>query len=208
MNYFIKLGLVLLIITAIASGILAFINSITEPIIIENQKRAQVEARKDVLSKATTFVADSVNVEKKATVNNPLKKVAKSAGNKFYYFVGTDDDKNIIGYTFVASQYGYSSEIKTMVGVNNDFTLNKIKIIYQSETPGLGANCETQDYASKYELKTKKELKVDKDGGKIASLTGATITTRAITNSIRESLENLEKAILEKNTSNSEEGKS
>ena len=207
MNYFVKLGLVLLIITAIASGILAFINSITEPIIIENQKRAQVEARKDVLSKATTFVADSVNVEKKATVNNPLKKITKSAGNKFYYFVGTDNDKNIVGYTFVASQYGYSSEIKTMVGVNSDFTLNKIKIIYQSETPGLGANCENDDFAPKFFQKTENELKVDKDGGKIASLTGATITTRAITNSIREGLENLEKAISDKKVAKTEEGK-
>ena len=207
MNYFVKLGLVLLIITAIASGILAFINSITEPIIIENQKRAQVEARKDVLSKATTFVADSVNVEKKTTVNNPLKKVTERSGNKFYYFIGTDADKNIVGYTFVASQYGYSSEIKTMVGVNSDFTLNKIKIIYQSETPGLGANCEAVEYSSKYELKAKHELKVDKDGGKIASLTGATITTRAITNSIRECLHNLEKAISDKKVSKTGEGK-
>lgn len=30
------------------------------------------------------------------------------------------------------------------------------------------------------------ELLVDKDGGKIASLTGATITTRAVTNSLKE----------------------
>ena len=87
------------------------------------------------------------------------------------------------------------------------YGLQKYKIIYQSETPGLGANCETVEYASKYELKAKHELKVDKDGWKIASLTGATITTRAITNSIREGLENLEKAISKKEESKTEEGK-
>ena len=71
----------------------------------------------------------------------------------------------------------------------------------------MGANCEAVEYASKYELKAKHELKVDKDGGKIASLTGATITTRAITNSIRDGLHNLEKAISDKKVNKTGEGK-
>jgi len=208
MSYFIKLGLVLLIITAIASGILAFINSFTEPIIISNQLKAQVEARKEVLPEATAFTPDSISVEKKATVRDPLKKVVKSTGNKFHYFIGIDGKENVVGYTFMAKQYGYSSEIKTMVGVNSDLTLNRIKIIYQSETPGLGANCEAKGFTSKYELKAKKDLKVDKDGGSIASITGATITTRAITNSIQEGLINLEKAISEIKAKQAAEGKS
>ncbi|MEJ2050951.1 MAG: FMN-binding protein [Calditrichota bacterium] len=35
------------------------------------------------------------------------------------------------------------------------------------------------------------DLRVDKDGGPIVSITGATITSRAITNSIREKLSSL-----------------
>ena len=40
MKYFLRLGFVLLVITTVASGILAYINSLTEPIIKENQRKA------------------------------------------------------------------------------------------------------------------------------------------------------------------------
>ena len=55
MKYYLKLGFVLLIITAIASGVLAYLNTITQPIIEENQRVAQEKARKEVLPSALTF---------------------------------------------------------------------------------------------------------------------------------------------------------
>jgi electron transport complex protein RnfG len=85
--------------------------------------------------------------------------------------------------------YGYSSEVKTMVGVSTGFKVTSIKIIDQAETPGLGANCEKPEFTELFENMTADKLKVDKDGGSIRSLTGATITTRAIANSIRAGIE-------------------
>ncbi len=55
MKYYLKLGFVLLIITMIASGILAYLNTLTQPIIEENQRVAQEKARKEVLPSAVTF---------------------------------------------------------------------------------------------------------------------------------------------------------
>jgi electron transport complex protein RnfG len=80
-----------------------------------------------------------------------------------------------------------------MVGVNPDLTINKIKVISQQETPGLGANCEAADFQARFMGLSEAQMKVDKDGGDVKSITGATITTRAITNSIRAGLETLKK---------------
>jgi electron transport complex protein RnfG len=200
MKYYLRLGFVLLLITAIASGVLAYINSFTQPIIQSNQIQTQVEARKEVLPMAVTFEKDSLKVETQVTESNPLKKKAEGGNDMFEYYVGKNDADDVVGYTFIASKYGYSSEIKTMVGVDKDLSVLNIKIIYQSETPGLGANCDKPDFAPKFKNKKSDQLFVDKDGGAIASITGATITTRAIANSIREGLLNLEKANESKQT--------
>lgn len=189
MKYYLKLGFVLLIITAIASGILAYINSFTEPVILDNQRKAKEEARKEVLPEADSF-------EEIGMIN------AEQA------FVGKDKDGNIVGYTFLASKYGYSSDVKSMVGISQDLIVKKIKIVSQTETPGLGANCVKPEIQARFSNRSLADLKVKKDGGPIESITGATITTRTIANSIKEGLENLETILAEKMPSqpeNSEE---
>ena len=169
MKYYLRLGFVLLVITAVASGILAYINSFTEPIIKENQREAKEEARMQVLPEAVSF--DSI-----------------SFLNEEVIYAGKNNEGQLAGYTFVASLYGYSSDLKTMVGVTPDFKVNKIKIIEQTETPGLGANCTKPEFQFQFENKNETVMLLDKDGGEIVSITGATITTRTITNSIRTGL--------------------
>ncbi len=171
MKYYLKLGFILFIITAIASGVLAYLNTLTQPIIEENQQVAQEKARKEVLPSAVTF-----------------EKVL----GELTYHIGKDVEEHVVGYTFVASLYGYSSEVKTMVGVNTDLVIEKIKIISQAETPGLGANCEKPEFQEQFSGKQKMGMKVDKDGGTIESLTGATITTRTIANSIKAAMDKLD----------------
>jgi electron transport complex protein RnfG len=108
MKEYIKYAFVLFIVAAVASGILAFVDSFTKPVILKNQKKEKELARKAVLPQATVF--DSI-----CSINNEPGYVAK------------DDSGNIVGYTFVAAGYGYSSNVKTMVGLKSDFSINKIK---------------------------------------------------------------------------------
>ena len=181
MKEYVKFAIVLFIVAGVASGILAFVDSFTKPIIEANQKKEKALARKSVLPQAARF--DSI-----CTINNEPAFVAK------------DDSGNVIGYTFVAAGFGYSSNVKTMVGLKSDLSINKIKIIFQSETPGLGANSEKPWFQEQFSGKKLSQLKVDKDGGDIKSLTGATITSRAVTNSINKGIEIIKKS-LEKNNS-------
>lgn len=172
MKYYIRLGLVLLVITSVASGILAYINSITLPLIQENERRVKAEARQEVHPEAARF--DSLTIINGETV-----------------FTALDEEDQVIGYTLVAMKYGYSSEVKTMVGLNPDLSINRIKIISQSETPGLGANCLKTEFQDAFRGLIPAQLQVDKDGGEIVSITGATITTRTVANSIRDAIANL-----------------
>ncbi len=176
MKYYLKLGIILLIIAATASGILAYINNFTRPIIDKNREEQKAQARKEVLPQAATF--DSI-----MTLNSEN------------VYRGKNDEGKTIGYTMVAALYGYSSNVKTMVGLNSDLQINKIKVIDQKETPGLGANCEQDAFQKQFMGFFLDSLKVDKDGGKIESITGATITSRAVTNSIEKGILTLEKSL-------------
>ncbi|MCK5706520.1 MAG: FMN-binding protein [Candidatus Aureabacteria bacterium] len=129
-----------------------------------------------------------------------------------------NNDKELIGYIIFAEGKGYSSTIKIAYGIDLRSKLIGIKVISQQETPGLGARCEEIKATSTLitsikdlfkKEKTKKEkpgkpwfqeqyngltiddlwLKKEKDTGHIDSITGATITSDAITKAIRESLE-------------------
>ena len=175
MKYYLKLSLTLFMITFIATGILAYVNSKTSPIIAENSRKAENEARKIVLPQGENFI--------------------KQTYQDFDYYIAKDKEKQTLGYCFVAKGDGYSSLIQTMVGVDKNFEVKNIKILFQSETPGLGANAENDDFQAQFIGKKASQIAPDKDGGEIVSLTGATITTRAISNSITNSIKKLKSAI-------------
>ncbi|MCD4651243.1 MAG: FMN-binding protein [Candidatus Cloacimonetes bacterium] len=203
MMYYLKLALVLLIIAGVAAGILAFVNSKTAPIIVANKLANEIEARKKVMeglnfSEDFDFVKKEVSIDKPAGKCNPLKIKEEKTGSTFLYYevVGKDTGK-VLGYTFMSAKSGYSSIVKTMVGVDTTYTINKIRVISQSETPGLGAKCQDEDFMAQFDKKNYDAMKVTKSKSEIEtailSITGATITTRTITESLNADLKTLAK---------------
>ncbi len=109
------------------------------------------------------------------------------------YYKGYEDRKRtkIIGYAFLVESQGYSSNIRTLVGIDTNGIILRIKILSQQETPGFGTRCEeirTGEsipwWQAQFQNKSAVDIAVDKDGGQIESISGATITSRAITDSI------------------------
>lgn len=96
-------------------------------------------------------------------------------------------DKYIIGYVAVAKSKGYGGDVQIMIGVNLDLTIAGIEILSQSETAGLGANCENPEWLSQFVGKSG-ELAVSKDGGEIDAITASTITSRAVTKAVNKAL--------------------
>ena len=117
---------------------------------------------------------------------------------KVYFRGFATEDTSIapVGYAVVAYGRGYSSTIQTLVGVEKSGEITGIEILFQQETPGLGAKAEEVRYGEtdswfqrQFKGASGIEIAVDKDGGEIQSITGATITSQAITNSIKSEVE-------------------
>ncbi len=166
-----RLGLILFAISAIATALLAWVNSVTLPRInIQKEKDAEL-TRQQLMPSAKTFE----------------EKIAAADTNLVYY-IAKDDKNEILGYTIVAQGRGYSSTVKTMIALDREFKIMDLKVFEQAETPGLGTHCQDKDFPAKFKGREAEGLMVDKDGGQVQSITGATITTRAITNSVRDTI--------------------
>lgn len=101
------------------------------------------------------------------------------------YYVVTVGEKEA-GYAFIAEGNGFSSSIRAMVGIHTNGTINRIEVLNQLETPGLGTRIAEPDFTSQFEGKRIADIQLRKDGGVIDGITGATISSHAMTDSIRE----------------------
>lgn len=186
MREILKLGGILMLITAIAGGALSMVNSITKPR-IELQKQLALER---------ALLQALPAADKNAII------AIEENGDVYYKGYASADTTGLVGYAFVAQGQGYSSIIETMVGVDTTGAISGTSILHQVETPGLGTKIEEVRYGEdkpwfqiQFLNRTADNLKVDKDGGEIVSITGATISSRAVTNSISDGLEKLEQQL-------------
>ena len=160
----IKLGITLMIVTLIASLALAITNHYTAPQ-IETQKGLAI---KESLNKVIT---------------------ADSFEEKEGYYDAYDKDKGLIGRVLKVEAPGYSSIIQALVGINLENEIMGIDIVSHQETPGLGASIEKESFLKQFISKGKEELKIKKDDGEIDAVTGATISSRAVTDAVRKMME-------------------
>ncbi|MEG1254554.1 RnfABCDGE type electron transport complex subunit G [Clostridium sp.] len=160
-----KLGATLLVITAIAGLILAFAYDITRAPIEAKAKEDQAAALKVVLA-ADEF--EDLNVE---GVENILAIFEAKTGGE------------TTGHVFnVIAKGGYGGDIELMVGINTDGTLSGMTVLKQSETPGLGTKATEPGFTDQFNgMSSEKELSVGSD---IQAVTGATITSKAVTSGI------------------------
>ena len=105
------------------------------------------------------------------------------------YYVGTGDDGSVKGYIFNNSAKGYSSTLQVMTGISAEGEVTGVTILSLSETPGLGMNAQNADFTDMYKQPVPENgftvLKSGTaDNGNIVALTGATITSQAVTDAV------------------------
>jgi electron transport complex protein RnfG len=181
-----KLGIVLMLVAVIAAGSLGFVNSLTEPLIAQQKEKAKLEAMESVavsiVGAGVPVTFDSLSVPGLA---NPY-----AQSDAVLSVVGVFSEGHKRGYVFIAYGRGYSSTIQTMVacGLNGEITASEI--LYQQETPGLGANVSDPDrFLVRFTGRNTQSLFLTADGGDIDAITGSTITSRAVTLSVRRGME-------------------
>lgn len=190
MGEIIKVGLMLMLVAVIAAVALGYVNSITSPIIAEQKEQAKLDAMIDVAGSlaAGELTFDSLSVPELA---NPYAAVDETLA----VVSVTDSAGAEQGYLFVAYGKGYSSTVQTMIAVDTEGTVTGNTILYQQETPGLGANVSNPDkFLYQFNGLVASALLLSKDGGDLDSITGSTITSRAVTESVRDGLYALSEA--------------
>jgi len=179
----IRLGLILLVISAVAACCLALINYVTAGTIEQLNLDINTAARQEVLSDATDF--EQVPADKLAAMGTELG--LENPEELVEAYVGTSGG-NIVGYTVkIAPSNGYSGPIEMLTGISTDGVVQAIEILKQNETPGLGAKATEPEFKDQYKDKSAlEEIIVVKsipaaDSNEIQAITGATITSKAVT---------------------------
>ena len=83
---------------------------------------------------------------------------------------------------------GFGGEISMAVGVDKSGAVTGVSIIQMSETSGLGANAQRESFRSQYVGKSG-SVALKKQGGEIDALTGATVTSTAVTKGVNAALQ-------------------
>lgn len=189
MNSLVKDALKLVIITVVAGLVLGAVYGITKKPIADQEAKAQMEAYKAVFPKASDFkdvdgfseeAASKVIASYKNTVDGHESDVISSAVE------AVDASGKALGYIFnITTSKGYGGDIQLTVGIQSDGTVSGYSVLSISETAGLGMKAKNADFQEQFVgLPATGNLEYTKTGeeGKIDALSGATVTTNAVTN--------------------------
>jgi electron transport complex protein RnfG len=180
----IKLGLVLLLVTAIAGGVLAGVNSITGPVIAEREKMESLSAILELFPDANDSVEyDEAQVAEVAASNPGITEITQVLS-----------DGEVLGYAITVVSGGYAGDIRTLVGVDSEGVLSGIKVLVMSETAGLGSKIvDDPAFAESFQGKGAGGSVTPAGAGagddEVMMLSGATVSTNAVVKGVNEALD-------------------
>ena len=173
MRDFIKMISVLFIVCGLAAGSLAVVNSVTKEPIASYEKRQRDTALREVFADADEF--------KNVAPDRVWEALRKG---------------QIVGHIFLTQVQGYSGTITLMFGTDLDGAVTGLRVLSHTETPGLGAKIATAQFRDQFKNKRLEQLILKKDDpakGQIDAITGATISSRAVTKALCSTLESFKR---------------
>lgn len=179
-------------ITLVAGLALGVVQDITADPIARQKLKAKQEAYKAVFPEAESF-GEVVLGDKAEELAGVLSENGYGAQNIDEVMTAMDASENEIGYAFtVTTSEGYGGDIQFAMGVQADGTLNGISILSIGETAGLGMKADTDAFKDQFKDKNVEKFIYTKNGAsseeEIDALSGATITTNAMTNGVNAGL--------------------
>ena len=172
MKKILQLTLSLTLISAICAAVLALVNSRTEGIIKQLKADREGQAAKAVLPSGVAAI------DVRTDPSNTTLKVS-------FGYADTAKTKPP-GYAVPGKSKGFGGDILLMVGLTPDRKIVTYKKLAATETPGLGAKLGDEQFTKQFGGKVGSSLKVKKEGGEIDAITGATITSRAVCDAIKD----------------------
>ena len=191
----IKNALILFAITLVAGVLLGIVYQVTKAPIAYQEKLAQDKANQSVFAQAGAFedisLDEATAAEEAAEHSGATIESVKEA---------KDSSGSGLGYVIQVKSKGYGDFITYTVGITNEGSVNGISIISIAETPGLGMNAE-KVIVPQFADKAATTFSVVKNGQlsdastQIEAISGATVTSRAVTEGVNAAVDYFEKAL-------------
>jgi len=168
----IKFGLILAVICMVSTLILTVTYEVTKPKIEEQKKLEEEAALRAIFPAAGTFA----------------KK--ESGGIEYYEAIKND---SLIGYCVKAVGNGYGGYIHMIIAIDPSGAIEGLEILQHQETPGLGSKIKEIRpgdrepwFLKQFAGKTASSIELKKN---IDAITGATISSKAVTDSVRATID-------------------
>ena len=187
MDKIIKNTLILTVITVVSGLLLGLVYDITKEPIAIAQENTRQEAFRSVLPDAASFEEyEGYDAEKAGAL---LVENGYDPDEISDAVTGKDAGGEIVGYVVnVISHEGYAGDIEISVGIASDGTVTGIEMLSISETAGLGMKAAEADFKDQFKDKKVEKFTYTKSGESgddmIDAISGATITTNAVTNAV------------------------
>lgn len=161
MNKPLKYSIFLTVLGIIAGFLLAFVNSITAPVIEARKKEEVKKALQEHFDYPDFSVSQIAN----------YKDIDKTITDIFFAF----DNNKLTAVIYQTKASGYQSEVVALVGIKADGTFEKVVMIDEGETSGIGTNVYKHDFKITGEVVTDYSYEL---------LGGATRTSSAVAKGI------------------------
>ena len=174
-------AVILFVICFVVTMAVAFMYNFTREAIDQRKAVDAQNARRQVLSEADEFIpVENVDVIKQGNKSlDIVKEVYEAVRNG-----------KTIGHVFTVVTKGYGGDMEVTIGVDSEGTITGVKIGSHSETPGLGAKASQEPFITQFTgVKPEGPFTVVKGKSsapeEIDAISGATITSRAVTNAVQ-----------------------
>jgi electron transport complex protein RnfG len=191
-----RLVLTLGIAGMLAGLLLVVVDGLTAPAIAAYKKKLQEEAATEVLGGAT-------RLEKLALVDGQLQLLGAAEAAPLgaeVAFRGFDEADQLVGYALPGGKFGYADVIELMVGyAPTTDTVLGMKVLGNKETPGLGDGIiKNEAYTGQFpgrSLPLVPTKGTASGPGDVDTITGATISSKAVVLGINDAIERFRPAI-------------
>jgi electron transport complex protein RnfG len=168
-----RLGLLLFLIGLVSSVLLGYVYSLTEKVIEERRRADWLRQQEEIFPAATNFSEVSIDT---------------ATGKNIAGIYRANDEKNeLVGYLGKVYSPGYGGNITILVGVIPNGRVEKVRILSENETPGLGKGISKDSFLKQFSARALPEIFLSKfnPAGKIDSLNGASRSSRAVVKGIQ-----------------------
>lgn len=166
-----KLGMILLIITAVSAGVLAVSNNLTKDKIAEHKIAGSLEALEEIFGDGYEFKAMDEKEQEELVADKPIVSI-------FEAYKGD----TIEGYAIKTVSSGYGGDLVVLTGISKEEILGVRVVELDGETKGIGTQVAEPEYESLFSGKD-----VNEEATEIIS--GATVTSKGVIDGINEARE-------------------